>query len=89
MRVIALAVAVALCGCETPREACQAYGHQPGTTEFAQCLERKDAEEAERHQRALLMLGIGLMNANEIRSAPVVVQPPVYCYRAGTLIMCQ
>ncbi|HUK60111.1 MAG TPA: hypothetical protein VLV50_12845 [Stellaceae bacterium] len=47
--VMLVASAVALSGCATPEEvrqrdeaACSSYGFQPGTPDFAACLQRED-----------------------------------------------
>lgn len=79
------------CG-ETVAEKCRAFGHPVGTTEYAQCLENMTARQEEERNRALFLLGIGLMNAGQtMQQAPVYTAPqPTYlsCQSFGGIVRC-
>jgi hypothetical protein len=68
---LVLSLLITTCGCVTDldRQGCASYGYQPGSSEFAGCLQRRD----EMRSIALMNLGQQISAASQ---APVMAAPP-------------
>lgn len=87
MRIL-IALPFLLMACSTQEQltaTCQGYGFTPGTTAFAECLQRETIAADERRQRAaqsLQQLGADLQTRSSTRR-------PVVCTQTFNTVTCQ